>query len=71
MSKLSLNIEGMTCQNCVRHVKEALEELPGVNDVQVNLEENNALVEGNDLSEAALSEAVSEAGYDVTGVTAL
>ena len=63
-----LNIEGMTCSHCQARVKEALEELDGVRDVQVNLEENTATVEGDDLQESVLTAAVKEAGYSVSGI---
>ena len=36
-------IEGMTCHNCVRHVKEALQELDGARDVKVDLESKRLL----------------------------
>lgn len=30
-------IEGMSCQNCVNHATEALSELNGISNVEVNL----------------------------------
>lgn len=60
-------IGGMSCKNCVAHVKEALEELEGVSSVEVNLEEEYARVETT-LDYHALKEAVEEAGYEVKGI---
>ena len=34
-----LHIEGMMCQNCVKHVTKALESIDGVSEVNVSLEE--------------------------------
>lgn len=38
-------IQGMTCGNCVRHVEQALKKLPGISQLEVNLEKHEALVE--------------------------
>ncbi|MBT9258238.1 MAG: heavy-metal-associated domain-containing protein [Clostridiales bacterium] len=61
---MELVIRGMTCQHCVRSVEKALSAVPGVQSLQVSLEENKAWVEG-DAPLAALVEAVKEAGYEV------
>ncbi|RDI95367.1 heavy metal-binding protein [Meiothermus sp. QL-1] len=57
-----LEIEGMSCQNCVRHVMEALKRVPGVVRVEVSLEPGQARVEGQAAPEA-LVRAVEEEGY--------
>ena len=67
MSKV-VTIEGMTCHNCVRHVKEAIEELEGVTGVEVDLASKRATVDG-EASDEAIKAAVDEAGYSVTGVS--
>ncbi|MDP4094357.1 MAG: heavy metal-associated domain-containing protein [Bacillota bacterium] len=70
--KKQINIEGMGCANCVRHVTEALKELPGVLDVEVLLNEKNAVVEASaEVSDTSLKEAVEDAGYEVTGIIEL
>lgn len=62
----TLNIEGMSCEHCVAHVKKALEAVSGVSSVRVSLEQKNACVEHNgSVSTEAFKEAVSEAGYEV------
>ena len=61
----TLTIEGMSCEHCVAHVKEALEAIGGVLSAQVNLTKKNALVEhGDSVTADALKAAVSEAGYE-------
>ena len=68
--KKTISIEGMTCHNCVRHVTEALTELDGVSDVKVDLEGKKANVVVNpQVTDIALKEAVTEAGYTPTAVT--
>ncbi|MBD7913431.1 MULTISPECIES: cation transporter [Clostridium] len=65
--KKKLLIEGMSCNHCVAHVKEALEALEGVSLVEVSLEDNCAIVEST-TSDEVLKEAVEEEGYDVVGI---
>ena len=65
--KTTLQIEGMSCDHCVRHVKEALESVAGVTSAKVSLKEKSAAVEhGDKVDLAALKAAVEEAGYEVS-----
>jgi Cu+-exporting ATPase len=62
----TLDIEGMSCASCVAHVEKALQAVPGVSGVAVNLATNSARVDtGPDVSMAALQAAVAQAGYQV------
>jgi copper ion binding protein len=64
MSKtLHFNVKGMTCDNCVQHVTKAVQELPGVREVKVDLEGEYARVEG-DVEEQAVIEAIEDEGYE-------
>jgi Cu+-exporting ATPase len=60
-----LQVEGMTCQNCARHVREALEAVPGVAAAQVDLEKNRATVRwtGETENTTSLLAALDAAGY--------
>ena len=40
-----LSVEGMTCANCVRHVREALQGVEGVHQAEVDLRKNEAWVD--------------------------
>lgn len=64
MQEIVIKVEGMMCQNCVRHVKEALEAVEGVETVQVDLELGEAKVRGK-AKLVELENAISEAGYKV------
>ncbi|GEQ21801.1 hypothetical protein CBU02nite_23070 [Clostridium butyricum] len=57
-------IEGMSCEHCVAHVKDALEGIDGVSKVEVSLEGKYATVE-TDVNDEILKEAIEEEGYDV------
>lgn len=56
----------MTCDHCVASVRNAIEELPGVQKALVNLDEGSAVVEGESLDKAAIVAAVAEEGYEAT-----
>ena len=67
--KKELSIEGMMCQNCVKHVTRALEGIPGATDVDVSLEDKKATVSVPEaVTDDALKAAVADAGYEVTGI---
>lgn len=59
---MQLAIEGMTCAHCVAHVKAALEAVPGVQRVTVDLATGQATIEG-EVTFEALARAVAEEGY--------
>lgn len=60
-----LQVTGMMCQNCVKHVTKALEGIEGVSDVNVDLESGTATCEVADgVSDDALVAAVVDAGYE-------
>ena len=62
-----LNIEGISCTHCVRHVTEALKALKGVKSVRVSLEKKTADVEYNgSVTSDEMKAAVKEAGYEAS-----
>lgn len=64
-----IKIEGMSCNHCVNHVTEALSEIDGVKNVNVNLDEKYAMVDvDNSDLENAIKFAIDEAGYEVVGI---
>ena len=70
---IELGVTGMTCEHCVSHVTEELKALPDVVNVSVTLAKggtSKVLVHTNaDIPDAALKEAVDEAGgYEVKSI---
>ena len=64
-----MTIEGMMCGHCTGRVQKALEALEGVSAVTMSLEDKTATVElGAEVADEALTAAVTEAGYEVTGI---
>lgn len=63
--KKTLLVEGMSCGHCEKAVKAALGELDGVKNVLVNLDTKEVEVEGENLVDSSITEAIEEAGYEV------
>lgn len=62
MSSIRLQVQGMTCGACVRHVSHALNGIAGVNTAAVDLDSGTVRVEGTpDI--ATLLAALDDAGY--------
>lgn len=59
-----IKIEGMMCKHCKAHVEKALLAVPGVESVEVSLEDKCATVTGT-ASAGELKKAVVDAGYEV------
>jgi copper chaperone len=66
MKDTILQVNGMTCPSCVRHVDGALRELDGVTKVDVRLREGIVHVQHDPSSAppSALIAALRAAGYD-------
>ena len=67
--KKKLIIEGMTCSNCVENITEALEELPGVESVKVDIDDMSAEVElTEDIEEEEFRDVIDDMGYELIEV---
>lgn len=65
----TLKIEGMMCAHCEMHTKKALEALDGVVKAEVSHKTGTAVVTlDKDVADDTLKQAVSEQGYQVTGI---
>jgi copper chaperone len=62
MTTSTYTVSGMTCGHCVSSVTEEVTEVPGVTEVQVELDSGCLTVNG-DADPAAVQAAVEEAGY--------
>ena len=64
-----MTIEGMMCGHCTGRVQKALEAVEGVSSAAMNLEAKTATLElTGEVSDETLTAAVTEAGYQVTGI---
>ncbi len=65
MSKLILEIDGMSCSNCVRHVEAALLDVDGVGVLEVEV--GRAVVD-TEVDEDTLRDALEEVGYELVSI---
>lgn len=66
-----LQVSGMTCGNCARHVTEAVQSVPGVNSAAVSLETGRVSVRWTESADPeAVLAAVEKAGYGAKPVIA-
>lgn len=64
-----MTVNGMMCAHCEARVKQALEAVDGVCEARVNHEANEAVVVfQKEVSDEQLTKAVSDAGYEVSGI---
>ena len=62
----TFTVQGMTCGHCVASVTEELQELAGVENVEIVLETGAVTVTSDQpLDDAAVKTAVEEAGYQL------
>jgi copper chaperone len=60
----TIKIKGMSCQHCVKSTTEALEKLPGISNVTVNLDSGEATYDGN-VDKNTAEEAIKKLGFEV------
>lgn len=66
--KKTLLVEGMSCGHCEMAVKKAVGALEGVESVVVNLGAKKVEVEGENLKDNLIKDAIEDAGYDVVEI---
>ena len=64
-SPTRLRVKGMSCSSCVRHVRDALRNVPGVEEVDVSLPSGEVLVrhDGDTPPLEQMLQALASAGY--------
>ena len=65
MKKISLSLDGMGCGGCVKNVRKALDALPGVAVENVMVGSTVLAYDPERLSQQAVVEALTKAGYPV------
>ena len=67
--KKTMIIEGMMCAHCTGRVEKALSAIAGVSAVEMSLEGKSAtLTLSNPVDDKVLTDAVTEAGYEVVSI---
>lgn len=69
MSTTTLKIQSMTCQHCVHSVTVNLQEIPGVNDVKVDLNPGGVstatVTSGTEINHGSAVAAIDKSGYSL------
>lgn len=60
----TVKIKGMSCGHCTSSVKEALEKLDGISDVNVNLDKGEAEYSG-EVDQTRIKDAIESIGFEV------
>lgn len=63
----TLNIDGMTCGGCVKSVTNAINQVEGVQNAEVSLENKSVKIDFDDSQTDldTLKQAIEDAGFDV------
>jgi copper chaperone CopZ len=67
--ELQLKVDGMTCNSCRLNVIDELEELAGVEEIDLDLATGRLVVRGEQLDAQSISAAVVDAGYRPSPLT--
>ena len=60
---LKLEVEGMTCNNCVARVESALSDIHELESIRADFKSNTVVVQGKDIDIAQLKERINKTGY--------
>lgn len=63
----TVKIKGMSCQHCVGSTQKALEKIPGISNVVVDLERGEARYDG-EVNAEEVKKAVTAIGFEVVGM---
>jgi len=66
MAQSIINVDGMSCEHCVKAITKAVSSLPGVSDVAVDLIARTVTVEHTPvLTLDKIKDEIEEQGYDI------
>ena len=63
MSEITFHINDIHCEKCVEKIRQALENLGGLEEVQFNLDEKIIKIEG-ETDPMAIQQIIQDAGYN-------
>jgi copper ion binding protein len=67
MDRMTMQIDGMSCAHCVKAVRDALSELPGVQVERVDVGSATVAYDDARVTKSAVLDAVRDAGYEPAG----
>ena len=69
---IEMKVYGLVCSFCAQGIEKTLRKKPATVDVVVSLEDKLVAIatkDGTDISDTELTQALTDAGYDVKGIT--
>ena len=62
-----LNVEGMSCEHCVKSIKKAVGDLAGVNSVEVDLKAKTVTIDydAQSVNIQSIKDSIEDQGYEV------
>ncbi len=63
----TIKVEGMTCNHCKMNVEKGIQNIEGVKEVTVNINNGEVLIEGNNVNLERVQEEVNSLGYTYGG----
>jgi copper chaperone CopZ len=70
LETLTYSVPGVSCEHCRTAITTEVTAVAGVESVDVDLERKLVTVQGAGVDDAAVREAIDEAGYDVAEASA-
>lgn len=67
-NSILVKVEGMTCNHCARNVENGLKGLKNISVVQIHLERNEVMIEGQDIDLEQVKKAIENMGYSYKGL---
>ncbi|MHB8880176.1 MAG: heavy-metal-associated domain-containing protein [Thermodesulfovibrionales bacterium] len=65
MAEITVTIDGMSCQHCVMRVKKALEGLPGITSLTVQVGQATVNFDEAKVRQNEIEETIVKAGYKI------
>lgn len=66
MNEFDYTVPDMSCGHCTTAVRSQVTLVPGVREVEIDLDTKRVLVRGEGLDDASLRAAIEEAGYEAS-----
>ncbi|MBI5633676.1 MAG: heavy-metal-associated domain-containing protein [Nitrospirae bacterium] len=70
MTEVTIQIDGMSCMHCAMRVKKAIEALPGILRLNVEVGKAELQFDESQTSRQAIEAAVTKAGYKISSLSA-
>ncbi len=61
---ITYSVPAIHCAHCAMSIREEVEEVTGVDEVDVDLDSKAVTIHGRELDDATLRAAIAEAGYE-------